>query len=70
MKTVLNIGMSLVRLYGWKVERFDIQRCNNDVIGHTWYIGYLYIIDTKNDNMPCTILIRDDGTFEIDEREV
>lgn len=69
MKTVLNIGMSLVRLYGWKVERFDIQRCTNDVINRTWYVGYLYIIDTKND-IPCTILIRDDGTFEIDEREV
>lgn len=66
MKTVMNIGTSLVKLYGWKVRRFDIQRCADKHITNEWYVGYLDI--TTHDGQEETIIIHDNGEFEIREQ--
>lgn len=58
MKTVMRVFESLVKLNGWEVERFDLQRNSAKGIDD-WYAGWLWI---KGEDRK--LVIREDGSFE------
>lgn len=58
MTTIIRIMESLVKINGWKVERFDIQAYHAGY-GFDGYCGYLTV-----DGIDNQLRIRQDGSFE------
>lgn len=58
MTTIIRVMESIVKMNGWKVERFDIQAYHMGY-GFDGYVGYLTV--EGNDK---ALRIRQDGSFE------
>lgn len=58
MTTIIRVMESIVKMNGWKVERFDIQAYHM-AYGINEYVGYL-TIEGKGQ----ALRIREDGSFE------